>query len=146
MSMKRIILIIVLVAVALGGWYAINEYTRTNPDLREAKPDITTTVGALIADFENDSAAASRKYIDKIIAVSGSIKTIDANGNPVVVSLGDAGQMSSVQCSMDSTYANAYANLREGATVTLKGICTGGKTEAPFGTDVELSRCVVLDK
>jgi hypothetical protein len=105
-----------------------------------------TEAAALIASFEKDSSSANEQYVDKLIAVSGNVKRIDANGNPVVIALGESGQMSSVQCSMDSTYVTEYKTIKEGDHLTIKGMCTGGRTEELFGTDVILNRCVLENK
>ena len=75
--------------------------------------------------------------------VSGTIKKIETDGNPVVFILGDAAQLSSVQCSMDSTDAKQYQSLKTGMATTLKGLVTGFRSDPLFGTDVILSRCVV---
>jgi uncharacterized protein (UPF0333 family) len=144
--MKKIILLVIVFIVAAVGFYAYKEYHRTNKDLKSSTPDFTTDAASIIASFEKDTAAASKKYIDKIVAVSGNVKTIDTNGNPVVITLGESGQMSSVQCSMDSTHADEYKPIKEGDHLTLKGICTGGRTEELFGTDVILNRCVIENK
>ncbi|HEX2606058.1 MAG TPA: hypothetical protein VHK91_01720 [Flavisolibacter sp.] len=143
--MKRIVLLVVLIAVVAGGWYAYKEYHRTNADLTGRTPDFEMSAGDLISRFEKDTVA-SKKYIDKVIAVDGKVKSIDKDGNPVVIALGDAGQMSSVQCSMDSTYVKDYQSIREGDALSIKGMCTGGRTEELFGTDVILNRCVLNKK
>lgn len=144
--MKKIILLVLIVIIAAAGFYAYREYNRTNKDLKNSKAEITTDAASLIAAFEKDSSSANKKYTDKLIAVSGSVKSIDKDGNPVVIALGQSGEMSSVQCSMDSVYATEYKAIKEGDQLTLKGICTGGRTEDLFGTDVILNRCVLEDK
>lgn len=144
--MKRIILLVIVLIIAAVGYYAYWEFNRTNKSLKNSKADFTTDAAALIASFEKDTASANKQYVDKIIAVNGAVKSIDTNGNPVVISLGEKGQMSSVQCSMDSTYASEYQTIKEGDPLTIKGICTGGKTEDLFGTDVILNRCVLETK
>jgi hypothetical protein len=143
--MKKIILIVVVLVIAIGGFYAYTEYNRTNKDLKSVKADFTTDAATLIASFEKDSSSA-KKYVDRLIAVSGHVKAIDAEGNPVVIALGEPGQMSSVQCSMDSAYVSEYKTIKEGDQLTIKGMCTGGRTEELFGTDVILNRCVVENK
>ncbi|MGN6400166.1 MAG: OB-fold protein [Flavisolibacter sp.] len=144
--MKKIILLVLVVIIAAAGFYAYREYNRTNKDLKDSKAEITTDAAALIAAFEKDSSSANKKYIDKLIAVSGSVKSIDKDGNPVVIALGQSGEMSSVQCSMDSTHATDYKAVKEGDQITIKGKCTGGQTQDLFGTDVILNRCVLEDK
>ena len=144
--MKKIILLVIVLLIAAGGFYAYKEFNRTNKDLKNSTADFTTDAASLIAAFEKDTASAMKKYVDQIIAVSGNVKSIDTNGNPVVITLGETGQMSSVQCSMDSTYAVEYKPIKEGDQLTIKGMCTGGRTEDLFGTDVILNRCVLENK
>jgi hypothetical protein len=139
-------LIIFMSCLLIAGFFFYREYSRTNPDLKKRNADHSYSVMELIEVFENDSAASNNKLNGKVLAVSGNIKTIDAFGNPVVIVLGESGQMSSVLCSMDSTHAPDYMNLREGDKVIIKGICTGGETLDMFGTDIKLNRCVVEKK
>jgi hypothetical protein len=47
---------------------------------------------------------------------------------------------------MDSTYVEEYKAIKEGDQLTIKGMCTGGRTEELFGTDVILNRCVLETK
>ena len=143
--MKRIILIVILLVVVIAAWYGYREYTRTNTSLDETRADATVTATTLLTAFEKDSASAVKQYDDKIIAVTGPVKKIEADGNPVVVFLGDAGQLSSVQCSMDSANVDAYKALKTGMTATVKGQVAGFRTDPLFGTDVILNRCVVAN-
>lgn len=141
--MKKIIIAVILIALLAGGWYAYREYHRTNKDLTNARPAVTVTATSLIAAFEKDSAAANRQYLDKIIAVKGTIKKMESDNSPAIIFLGEAAQMSSVQCSMDSSHARSYSALQEGTQVTIKGMVTGARTDELFGTDVVLNRCVI---
>ena len=141
--MKRILFIVIIVGLAVAAFFAFREYNRTNKDLKNTTPDITTDVTGILAAFDKDSASFNKKYTDKVIAVSGVVKSIDQQGNPVVIALGNAGEMSSVQCSMDSTYARDYQSVKEGAQVTIKGLCTGARADEMFGTDVILNRCIL---
>ena len=144
--MKKIILVLAGVILLVTAWYIYKEYNRKNVDLKTMTPQFTMESGELIAAFEKDSASANRKYINKVVLVSGTVKTIDANGNPVVIALGNPGEMSSVLCSMDSSYAAEYQNIREGEKISVKGMCIGGETQELFGTDVKMNRCVLTQK
>ena len=141
--MKKIIWIVLILVIAVGGWYAYNEYNRKNEDLSSEKPAASLKATELIAAFSSDTASANRQYTDKIVEVSGQVKSVAKEENPVVVSLGDAGEMSSVQCSMDSAYATEYASVKEGAVIRVKGMVTGFQTEEILGTDVKMNRCVI---
>lgn len=141
--MKRRTLLIILLVTGIAVWYAYHEYNRTNTDLSSAKASATVTASDVLRAFERDSASAVKRYGNKVIAVTGPVKKIEADGNPVVIFLGDAGQLSSVQCSMDSTNVDQYKTLKTGVTATLKGQVAGFRSDPLFGTDVILNRCVV---
>lgn len=144
--MKRNIIIVVLVIIAGLAWYGYREWNRTNKDLKGVNADHTLQATELIAAFEKDSASSNRKYLDDVLSVSGNVKSIDREGNPVVISLGEGSQMSSVQCSMDSTYAADYKEIEEGDQVSIKGLYIGYLSEELFGTDVKMNRCVISKK
>ena len=143
--MKKTVLLIILIVVVAGGIYAWREYNRKNPDLKQAKADYSVLAETLIKEFETDKAASDKKYIGKNIEVTGSIKKIDDETNPVVFFLGNVDEMSSVQCSLDSSHASDYTALQKGATVTLKGVVNGAESDELLGTDVKLNRCVVVN-
>src|SRR5215213_10935 len=111
---RKYIVLLVIIVLAFIAWYGYSEYNRKNDDLTNKKPAYTIAAIELIAAFEKDSSSANKKYTDQVIAVSGNVKSIDIDGNPIVVALGDTGQMSSVQCSMDSTYTEQSKIIKEG--------------------------------
>lgn len=143
--MKKALLIVTVLVIAVIAWYGYNQYNRTNEDLKNKKPDYSIESLDLIAAFERDTASSGKLYVDKIISVTGTIKKIEAEEAPVVIFLGNKQQMSSVICSMDSSYAATYANLKEGTNITLKGICIGYSFDELLGTDVKLNRCVIQE-
>lgn len=142
MNKKGYLILVILIVIA-GVIYAFREFNRTNKDLKNVNPDFTTNMNSLVAAFDKDSSSFYKKYIDKVIAVSGVVKSIDMEGSPVIISLGEAGSMSSVKCSMDSSYADDYKILKEGNQVAIKGICIGASSDELFGTDVALNRCIL---
>ena len=139
--MKRKIILPVLILVAPAGLFGVKEYFRTHDNLAGEKPVAALTAAQLIAAFETDTAQ-TQQYIDQVIRVTGFVTGMAAEDNPVVISLGENGKMSSVQCSMDSTHPLPAAII-VGKQVIVKGICTGDITEELFGTDVKLARCLV---
>jgi hypothetical protein len=143
--MKRILITLLIVIVLGAIWYGYRLYHEKNADLTSSKPSITTTAISLIQEFEKDSAASGKKYTDQVIAVSGQVKSISAEDNPVIISMGDAGEMSSVQCSMDSSHSVDYASVKEGSRITIKGKCTGYEAQDLLGTDIKMNRCVLIN-
>ena len=142
MKRKTFFLIAIPVVLLCVAAYGYREYHRTSEDLLHSKASARLKAADLIQAYENDSLSFHQNYLDQIIAVSGVLKKKDTLGNPVVLTLGETGNLSGVQCSMDSNHTDLYRSFMEGQTVTLKGLCTGARTEELFGTDIILNRCV----
>src|SRR5687768_2360240 len=146
MSPKKTILILIILAVAITGWFAWKEYSRTNRDLKKVTPDFVLTATQLISEFEASDSIAGDKYSGKIIELSGNVKTVekDEKGFYTVV-LGDSSQLSSVRCSLDTTHNPDAAGLRPGSSAIMRGACAGfNKDELGLGSDVLLNRCAVI--
>jgi hypothetical protein len=82
-------------------------------------------------------ADANFQYLDKILEVKGEVTEITKNqkGETVIALKGT--DMSGVRCTIEGA---ALQDIKNGATLTLKGICTG------YLTDVVLVRCMVTSK
>jgi tRNA_anti-like len=145
MSRKKIIISTVVLVVLIGGIYAWSEYTRTVKSLAGVEADFTTDAAALIAEFEKDELAADKKYHNKIVAVNGMVKGVDAVQNTYSIVLGDTSQLSAVRCVVDSVYVKSVSGVNRGMVITVKGAITGFKKDDTglLGSDVELNRCVI---
>jgi flagellar basal body-associated protein FliL len=145
--MKKKIIIGVLVVVAAAAGFGYYKYNQKNPDLVTKKPDITVNAPDLIAAFEKDTASANRQYLDKVIEVTGTVKSIDTSG---VIFLGSPDAQSSVVCGLDERHRTDHAQAKVGSTITVQGRYTGYKAEEMLGmnlgTNVELSFCGVKNK
>ena len=146
MSTKKTILIIIILAVAIAGWFGWKEYSRTNRDLKKVTPDFVLTATQLITEFESGDSIANHKYSGKIIELSGNVKNLekDEKGFYTVV-LGDSSQLSSVRCSLDTIHNPDAAGLRPGSSAIMRGACAGyNKDDLGLGSDVLLNRCAVI--
>lgn len=135
-----------IIAVALlgSGWYAYSEYNRKVKDLSKVSADMQLQTTDLVSHFEKDETAANALYLDKVIAVNGTLKAIekdDAKNYSLV--LGDGNSMASVRCSMDEDYISKVEGLTTGTKITVKGACTGFNADELLGSDVILNRCVI---
>jgi hypothetical protein len=135
--MKKIILITIATAVvvAIVGFLL---YNKPHRDTASATSDFIVEAPALLQEFTHDEAAANQKYLDKVVAVKGKVKSIatDAEGN-INLTLDAADEMAGVICTIPKADAAGAANVKEGDKVTMKGVCTG------VLMDVVLIRCVV---
>jgi hypothetical protein len=149
MTRKSIRYSFFLVIVILAGLFlfAYWEYNRKRADTAELSAKYTITGTDLIKAFTADEKTANATYLDKIIAVKGTVKSLDKDeqGSFTVI-LGDSASMSSVRCSMDSSHNPEAQALKEGVPITVKGICTGFNADELLGSDVLLNRCSIANK
>jgi uncharacterized protein (UPF0333 family) len=147
--MKRIILIVVLLIIAVGVWYAIKMYREQTPDIVNKTPDVVINATDLLNAFNKDTAAARKQYVDKIIEVTGNVKRIDTTGSVV---LGDEGSASEVTVGLDRRHLKDYQKLKTGSVAVVQGVCSGYDKAngddllASLGTTVELRSAGVKEK
>ena len=120
--MKRKIIIVLLALIVVGASAGYYLYTKKTPDIVSNKPDVMVTATALITAFEKDSAAAARQYVDKLVEVTGRVKSVDTSGSVV---LGEEGTQSVVACGLDRRHLKDADGLKPGSTAILQGRCTG---------------------
>ncbi|HYH15645.1 MAG TPA: hypothetical protein VD794_10510 [Flavisolibacter sp.] len=140
--MKRTLVFLFIIGLlALAIWQGYRYFYRPPKDLSTAKAAVTLSSTQLIQAFESDSAKANQLYLGKIIAVEGSIKSVDEEEGVTIV-LGNPASMSSVRCSMDTSKKMDWGSLEKGRKVVIKGNCTGFTSDELLGSDVILNRCV----
>jgi uncharacterized protein (UPF0333 family) len=120
--MKRRILLIALVVIVVAGLAGAYFYFKQTPDVVQQTPDVAVSASELVAAFQQDSAAAKEKYLDKVVEVTGNVKNIDPSGTIV---LGEKGTASDVVAGLDRRHLNDHANLKEGAVAVIQGVCSG---------------------
>lgn len=134
---------IVIIIVSLG-YIVLNEYNRKHKDVTDIPAAFTMNSDELIRIFSTDEKTANIKYLDKVIEVTGVVKSIDKDDNgSFTVVLGSQASMSSVRCSMDSSHNPEAANLISNKEIRIKGICTGFNADEMLGSDVILNRCAI---
>lgn len=130
---------IVLAAFLLGltGVYiGVYEFYRAPADVSGLRPDFTITAQELQKQFENDETAASSKYINKIVEVTGIVSSVTEVGpNQKNIALKTGTDMSSVICTVKTDPA---AGIKEGDEIRIRGECSG------YLMDVLLNNCVIV--
>ncbi|MBK9150252.1 MAG: hypothetical protein IPM26_04335 [Saprospiraceae bacterium] len=132
--MKKWLGILLVLALA-GGVIGYKMYNKPHKDLSSASPDYVLFPSTLVNEYEEDEDAANAKYLDKVIELKGKVREIsqDGTGNFIMET---GNPLSGVQCALLNP--EDIRSLSEGATVTVRGICTGKLM------DVNLSRCVII--
>lgn len=120
--MKRRTYLILIVVTILAALTAVYFYSKPTPDVVQRTPDIAVSATELIAAFQQDSAAAKERYLDKVLEVTGNVKHIDPSGTIV---LGEAGMASDVVAGLDRRHLNDHEKVKEGSVAVVQGVCSG---------------------
>jgi len=116
--MKKWLTVIGLVAL-IGIVYGLYEYNRGPRDLSKEKVDVTIDANELFSMFETNESEANTNYLDKVIAVSGTIDHLDENN----INLKLENPMNSIACELGIN--ESTEGLKIGKKITVKGQCAG---------------------
>jgi len=144
MRKKKIILIgsIVVLIIFLGAIYAYTEFNRKVKDTKDRKAAFSVTATDLIKEFEKDNQASNTKYLNQVMEVKGSIKSVEDHSVYTIV-FGDSSSSTSIRCLMDSSYKPAFT-LKPGQTYQIKGVYTGfNADDLGIGSDIIISKSVI---
>lgn len=120
--MKQKGLIIFFVLVLAGGAVAYWMYAKKTPDLTQSRPDETMAATALAAAFEEDAAAADKRFGGKIIQVVGRVGAVNAAGAVVLKS--EDGN-SDVVVGLDPRHLEDAGKMQVGNQVVVQGLYSG---------------------
>jgi len=132
--MIKKILGVLIVIVLIGAISGVYLWNKPHKKVEDAK-GIEISAVALSKEYNADEKAADAKYLNKAINVSGTISEVDTSQDAhlmLILQTGDP--MTGVQCAM----RDKGLNISKGATVTIKGFCSGSGI-----TGVALTDCVL---
>lgn len=133
--MKKFLLL-ALAAAAIGGAVAYYLYNKPHRDIASEDAAFSLTADELFDAFEADEAAANALYLDKVVAVSGTVAEVTENsaGQAVITITAANAMLGGVSATMQEAGTSA---VETGQTVTVKCRCTG------YLMDVILINCTV---
>ena len=135
-SYKIVLAVVSIIAVA-GVLFGLYMYNLKPKDLQKVKPDYIVTAPDLLKAFETDENAATAKYVNNIVEVSGTIQSVKpGENNALTISLKTGSDISSVICTLQGNAGPT--NFRTGEQITIRGNCSG------FLMDVLLNNCAVV--
>ena len=133
----------VLFLIILGAGIGLKMFFKPHADIQKMDAAFKVEATALIDEFQKDETAATAKYSEKPLEISGKLvaKSKLPNGTDLLV-LED--EMQGVSCELDSVWCAAnqpvIQSLETGKSVTVKGICKG------YLMEVKVSPAVVVSK
>jgi len=120
--MKRIFIFLAVVVLA-GGLYGIYLFNKKPADTREETADFEISATDLVKAFSSDEETATKKYVDKILMVTGQIKEINITSSTLFLESADP--LANVTCSFYGDENAKLKKLQSGEIVHVKGKCTG---------------------
>lgn len=137
--MKRILyfLLGLLLVIGLAGLIIWN---LPKTSIENKASEITIAAAEISKVFNENEKAANTRFIDKIVAIEGTIEDVSTDENGATVFLLQGIDMTSgVLCTLDGSQTEKAKTKKAGDTVKLKGKCTG------MLMDVVLNKCYLLD-
>ncbi len=133
--MKKLkILLIVGIPLLIATIFIVKIYNKPHISVAKTEAKFTLSSQKLINDFLKDEETANKKYVNKIIQVSGIISEMDATS----ITIKGKNSESTIQCNFLPNENILNKNLKLGQKVEIKGLCTG------YLLDVVLIECVLI--
>jgi len=133
----RNVLIILLVAVVIGGIIGYKQYNKPHRDLMSEKVSAQMTAQELFSAYEEDESQANEQYLDEMVEITGTIERVNIEQEKSTLQLQTEDMMAGIICEFE---AGALKNIpAEGEKITVRGICTGKLM------DVVLVRCIIMN-
>ncbi|MDP3914985.1 MAG: hypothetical protein Q8R96_14740 [Bacteroidota bacterium] len=136
-------IILVLVIIVIGAGIGLKMFFKPHADISKLKTEFKVEASGLIEEFEQDENAATAKYSEKILEISGKLASKNKlqNGTDLLI-LED--EMQGVSCQLDSSWSAANQEtieaLETGSPITVKGICKG------YLMEIKVSPAIVISK
>jgi len=148
MKKTTIIILIVILVIAVGAFIGYKMYTNRVPNYADKNPDITIKTNELADAFNKDTATAGKRFMDKIVRVTGIVKSMDSSA----VVLGEEGTASDVVVGLDDRNLKGIGHIKVGEEAILQGKFSGytqGSGDdllASLGTTIKIDYAGVKDK
>jgi len=133
---KKLRAFIIILLIFIVGSFTVGYIIWNKPQRKvENEKGIEVTSAQLVKDYQANEAEANKKYLDKAIQVTGTVSDIKNNqdGNSTIMLASDD-VFAGVLC----TLKEKPVNVTSGATITIKGICSG------MLSDVRLREAVIV--
>lgn len=134
-------IIFVLILAALGAGIGLKMFFKPHSDVSKMDADFKLKAAELLAEFQQDETAATTKYSEKVIEISGKLvaKSKLQNGTDILVL---ENEMEGISCQLDSSWSGANQSviqaLESGNPIKIKGVCKG------YLMEIKISPAVIV--
>jgi len=133
---KMIITALIIIAACICFLYPL--YNRNNT--AGAEPDYHMLAKNLADDFHSDKTQAEKKYLHKIIEVTGYLKDITHNNESMVILLKGSSPFVNISCALEQDISFPLKTFTVGSPMIIRGECTG------FLMDVTMIHCRIINQ
>lgn len=139
--MKKLLSVLALLLL-IGAAIGIYLWNKPHETAGNVKTELFAPAGEIYAAFEADSSAANKKYLGKMIEISGKVTGSEkVESGPLIIYLEAPSDMGVVSCSMLPEVTSAPAEQTE---VTIKGWCNGYLGD--LLPKLEFKDCLIVNK
>jgi DNA/RNA endonuclease YhcR with UshA esterase domain len=124
----------VLIIVAAVGWYM---YNKPHEGVAGVPADVQLTAHDLYDDFQKDENLANKKYLNKVVEVTGKVSDVQNVNGSYIILLSSTSDMGGVSCQLMKDESNKAKSVKKTDSLTIKGKCSG------YLMDVNLVDCVL---
>ena len=125
---------IVIIALAGMGLYW---YNKPHAGVGNKAPEVQISVADLYNEYQRDELNADKKFLNRIIEVTGEVTDVQTTSGSTIITLSLAGELGGVSCRL-ATNENPNIDSHKTKIMTIKGKCSG------FLMDVNLVDCVII--
>jgi len=134
MDIKKLFWVAVVFGMIIGA-YGLYMYNLPSADVSSKKVDVSMEPRQLVAEYKKNESAANDAYLNKVVLVSGKVKSIENKEGTQNIFLEANDLLASVSCEMSSV----EPAIAVGDEVQIKGQCVG------YLMDVVLTKCVLVN-
>lgn len=118
--MKKLLYLLIIGGL-IGGAIGLYLYNKPADKAVTSKVVVSTTAAQIVEDYKNDEATSNERYLNKVVAVRGTIAKINKNDETTAIVLASDDALSSVVCELSGD----TGTYQVGDEVQVKGLCAG---------------------
>ena len=124
-------LIIVVIGAAIYWYVATEKFS----DTKDRKSAFTVSAIDFIREFQQNDSAANKKYIDKIVTVTGRVSEIEPADTTLNLKFIDSSTGSYAIFAFQQQHLTEARTVKVGDSVSVKGSCSGGVYSEILGVE-----------
>ena len=140
MNKKHLYLIAFILLVSYGCYIVYSMYNKPHKIISEQTVDYRLTVDEMIKAYTNDETTAIATYIDKVVVLEGTLKSITASESSLSIAILE-GENGLANCEFCNTDLNLSKSPNPGDKVFIKGLFIG--YDDLLG-ELQLKKCTII--